>query len=103
MQQTKSEGMSLEEDTMDSNIKGALIATAVAGLMGCAGENAAAPASTTGATEGKAKCVGLNACKGQGACAQEGHACGAQNACKGKGVTLVKDADECKAKGGSTL
>jgi hypothetical protein len=88
---------------MDTKITGMLIASAVAGLIGCGGANAAAPAATTGATEAKSKCVGLNACKAKGVCAQEGHACGGQNDCRAKGVTLVHTPDECKAKGGTTL
>jgi hypothetical protein len=89
---------------MNSNMKGILIASAVAGLVGC-GNPPAAPAAPdvkapTGATETKVKCIGLNECKAKGACAQAGHACGGKNECKGKGVTLVPTEAECTAKGG---
>ena len=88
---------------MDSKIKGMLIASAVAGLLNCGGGNAQAPAPTTSATDAKTKCIGLNACKTQGVCAQAGHACGGQNECRGKGVTLLESPDACKAKGGTAL
>jgi len=48
----------------------------------------------------KVDCLGVNECKGQGTCKQEGHGCGGQNECKGKGVITMKE-DDCKAKGGS--
>jgi hypothetical protein len=47
-------------------------------------------------------CGGVNECKGQGTCAQEGHGCGGQNACKGKGVLAMSE-QECKDKGGTVV
>ncbi len=82
---------------MKSMTKGALIATAVAGLflanatMAIAGEEKA---------EGKVKCSGANACKGHGACAGAGHDCGGKNECKGKGFLKVSSEKECTDKGG---
>lgn len=48
----------------------------------------------------KVDCAGVNECKGQGTCKQEGHGCGGQNECKGKGVLAMTE-EECKAKGGT--
>ena len=84
---------------MKKEIKGALLAAAVAALFTATGALAAEEA----ASEGKqVNCEGINACKGQGSCAGEGHSCGGQNACKGKGVTQTSEAD-CKAKGGKVV
>jgi hypothetical protein len=92
---------------MDIKLKGILVATAAAGLIGCGGGNAnnGAPATPdpSGATAAKTKCTGLNECKGKGSCAQADHACGGKNACKGQGITLVTTPDECTTKGGKTL
>lgn len=55
------------------------------------------------ATTGQVKCVGVNECKGQGACHMpNGHACAGQNECKGKGWISVPAAD-CSANGGTVL
>jgi len=83
---------------MKSSIKGAVIATAVAGLFMARG----VLAEETGAKgEGaKVKCEGVNACKGQGACGGAGHDCAGKNGCKGKGWVEMSAAD-CKAKGGT--
>ena len=83
---------------MNKQVQGALIAAAVATLFAAKGGIAAEEA----ASEDKGKqvqCTGINACKGKGTCAGEGHSCGGQNACKGKGVVTTSEAD-CKAKGG---
>jgi hypothetical protein len=47
-------------------------------------------------------CGGVNACKGQGTCKQEGHGCGGQNACKGQGVLTMSE-EECTQKGGKVV
>jgi hypothetical protein len=47
-------------------------------------------------------CAGINACKGQGACAGAHNGCAGQNGCKGQGVTKTSAA-ECKAKGGTVV
>ena len=83
---------------MKRNVKGALVATAVAGLFLAGG---ALAAEQGGKAEAKVKCEGINACKGQGACGGAGHDCAGKNACKGKGWVEVSSADECKAKGGT--
>lgn len=78
---------------MRPGFKGALIAVTVASLF-----------ATRAIAEGKAEaktveCAGVNAFKGQGACAGAGHDCAGKNACKGQGF-LKTTAEDCKAKGG---
>jgi hypothetical protein len=46
---------------------------------------------------GQVHCSGVNACKGQGACAS------AQNACKGKGFVNMSGGDECTKAGGKII
>jgi uncharacterized membrane protein len=71
---------------------------AVAGLLTV---GALGTASTTSAAEeGKVKCYGVNACKGQGACGGKGHSCAGKNSCKGQGY-LEMDKDACVKQGGS--
>ncbi|MEJ2406364.1 MAG: hypothetical protein P8171_19110 [Candidatus Thiodiazotropha sp.] len=49
------------------------------------------------------KCLGVNACKGQGKCKTAENACAGQNSCKGHGWILVPSADECTTQGGTVL
>lgn len=77
--------------------KGVMIATAVATL--------ALSGSLTAAAQDKGKmepvkCVGVNDCKGKGACKSAQNDCKGKNACKGKGFMPAKDAAECTQKGG---
>jgi uncharacterized membrane protein len=84
-----------------SSVKGALIAVAVAGLFG-AGVAMAADAQPA---TGKAKCLGINSCKGQGLCSAPGlaHTCAGKNDCKGKGWIYAESAADCTAKGGRVV
>ena len=100
---------------MNGTSRGALLATAVAGLFisgyGCkktgdsttGGEAAASSAAATAPATGEDKtpCWGINECKGQGACGsqKEGTSCAGNNSCKGKGWIQLSKAD-CDAKGG---
>lgn len=52
--------------------------------------------------EGKVKCMGMNACKGKGACKSSNNDCKGKNACKGKGITKTATEEEC-TKGGGTV
>lgn len=49
------------------------------------------------------KCVGVNSCKGQGACASAKNDCKGKNACKGQGWTKMSSAKDCTDKGGQVL
>jgi hypothetical protein len=73
-----------------------LIASAAVGLV--IGGAVTAPATDKAGDE-KVSCAGVNACKGQGACATAEHSCGGKNACKGKGVVEMSKS-ECEKKGG---
>lgn len=50
----------------------------------------------------KVKCMGVNECKGQGACDTATHDCAGQNECKGKGWIFIPRA-ECGDKGGEEV
>ncbi len=82
---------------MNRIAKGVLIAGAAAGLLAAGGVPARASSHEGG---DKVHCLGINACKGQGACATAQNDCAGKNACKGKGVVLTSVAD-CKAQGGT--
>jgi uncharacterized membrane protein len=82
-----------------SKIAGAMLASAVA-LAFLTSPAHAGEASKAAAEGGEVKCVGGNACKGQGTCAGAGNACKAQNECKGKGFVMVSSEQECTDLGG---
>jgi uncharacterized membrane protein len=84
-------------------MKGAVIAGAVCSLF-VAGAARAGDKAPAKAKEGAkvVHCGGINACKGQGACAGADNACKAQNACKGHGFVEVSE-KQCKEKGGKVL
>lgn len=80
--------------------KKTVIASAAAALfaLGAAG-GAAADSHGKGSEDGKVKCMGGNACKGQGECHSAGNDCSGHNGCKGKGWVYLTP-DECEAAGG---
>jgi len=87
------------------NVKGTMIASAVASLFAFsayAADAKAAPAKDAKAAAADVKCTGVNECKGKGACAGASNACAGKNECKGKGVTKMTEAD-CKAKNGTVV
>ena len=85
---------------MQKSVKGALIATAVAGLFMA---NSALADHHEGGKKGDVKCMGVNECKGKGACGVAGkHECAGENECKGKGwIKLSKD--DCAKLGGTVV
>lgn len=86
---------------MQKGLRGALIATAVAGLFVAHG---AVADQHEGESKGaEVKCQGVNSCKGTSACGVPGgHDCHGQNECKGKGwIKMSKE--ECEKKGGTVL
>jgi uncharacterized membrane protein len=78
-------------------ISGAALAAATALLFVSGAVHAGDEAK--GAEEAKVKCYGVNACKGQSACAGAKNACQGQNSCKGTGYVVTNKAD-CEAKEG---
>lgn len=82
---------------MKTHVKGAVIATAVAGMFIAKGAFAQAYRDGLAA---KVHCEGANACKGQSECKSDRNACSGKNDCKGKGW-IAMSAEECKAKGGT--
>jgi hypothetical protein len=82
---------------VNNSVRGALIASAVAGLLLGGQAFAAEPAGSGEAA--KVKCVGGNECKAKSACGTADSSCAGQNSCKGKGWIMTSEAD-CKAKGG---
>jgi hypothetical protein len=79
------------------SIKGAVVASAVAGLFA-----AATPAVVHAKEGGKVKCSGINSCKGTGSCKSSVSSCKGMNDCKGKGV-IETTAKECKEKKGTEV
>ena len=79
------------------NVRNILIASAAATLV-LTGAIAARADEKMGGDQ--VHCMGVNACKGQGACASASNECKGHNSCKGKGMTKMSAAD-CKAKGGT--
>lgn len=97
---------------MKSHIKGALVASAVAGLFlagACAKKTTTNTTpegdddTTNTATAEKVECWGVNDCKGTGECgsAKAGTSCAGTNECKGKGwISLTQE--DCLERGGRT-
>lgn len=72
-------------------------------LSGCGAAGDAASPKSANAAGASIKCMGINECKGQGACGVPGgHACAGQNECKGKGWVQTS-AEDCAARGGTIL
>ncbi len=74
-------------------ISGVALAAAAAAMFTVAPMNASAGAHKAG------KCMGINGCKGQSACATATSSCAGQNSCKGQGWVKATKA-ECDEKGG---
>ncbi|MCB9641228.1 MAG: hypothetical protein H6728_16320 [Myxococcales bacterium] len=84
---------------MKMSVKGALIASAVAGLLATT-----ACGTPTSTATGQIKCEGINSCTGKGECAAAdgSHDCAGKNSCTGKGWVKTTEAD-CTSKGGKNL
>lgn len=79
------------------------VATAALFLAGCSKGGEAQHAAAPEAKADGVKCMGVNECKGTGACGVAGgHSCAGQNECKGKGWVKISQAD-CDSQGGSVL
>jgi len=79
-----------------------LLASAVAGLLAFNAFGSAALAADK-TDDGKVKCYGANACKGQGACGGAGHACAGKNGCKGQGFVKADSEAACLKMTGGRL
>jgi hypothetical protein len=77
--------------------KNVLIASAVAMLFMTGAAYAQADQSAGSA---QVKCVGVNSCKGHGACKTAQNDCKGKNACKGQGFVEMSQ-QECKDQGGT--
>lgn len=82
-------------------MKGAFVAAAVCSMFAAGGAQAAEKARD--APKQPVQCAGINACKGQGACAGATNGCAGQNACKGQGWIQTASAKECTDKGGRVI
>jgi hypothetical protein len=81
------------------------LALAAASLFvsGCnKGESATAAPEPAADPTAKVKCMGVNECRGQGACNTATHDCAGQNECAGKGWIQITRA-ECTEKGGTEV
>lgn len=77
-----------------------LVNAALAGIFAASTLGVVSTALAEGKPTDKGHCIGANACKGKGGCAQEGkNSCKGQNGCKGKGfVEKTRKACEALAK-----
>ena len=73
---------------------GAALATAAAIMLMSGAVTTPAPAA-----DNFVACLGVNACKGKGACKSTSNACKGKNACKGRGYVKMSKA-QCDAIGG---
>lgn len=74
--------------------KNVVLAATVAGLFALGAVHAlAAEGEATGA---KAKCEGVNSCKGHGACKSAANECAGKNGCKGESFAMLTP-EECAA------
>lgn len=89
---------------MNHVIKGALVASAVAGMLGC-GSSSQTGSTTPSGTSAAAgiHCQGINECRGRGECTGNGHPCGRHTPCRGQGWITVQSAEECQTRGGTVL
>lgn len=78
---------------------GKILAATVGMLFATATFAAGTDMSSSGST-GTVKCMGANACKGQGSCKGANNACKGQNSCKGKSWIMTETEKECTDKGG---
>lgn len=83
-------------------LKGALLATAVAGLF-LSGHAMAEEKSSDSAKKAEVHCAGINSCAGKGGCKSADNSCQGKNGCKGKGWVSVGSEKECTDKGGTVV
>jgi hypothetical protein len=59
--------------------------------------------SATPASAESVKCMGVNACKGQGSCKTASNSCKGKNSCKAQGWVEQSNAEACTAAGGTVI
>ena len=79
-------------------LKGAVIATAMAGML----TTGIASLAHAGEAAKEVKCAGANGCKGTGSCHSATNECKGKNGCKGKGWMKTSE-KKCKDKGGTVI
>ncbi|MGO8738818.1 BufA2 family periplasmic bufferin-type metallophore [Rhodoblastus sp.] len=79
-------------------VSGASLAAAAIAL---AVSGAALAPTQAQAKKAMVHCMGVNACKGKGACKSAKNACKGQNACKGMGWLPEKSTSACTKAGGT--
>jgi hypothetical protein len=84
-------------------MNGKAIAMSVAGLLLAAAPHLSHADDKAAGKDAKVKCVGVNSCKGKGACASAANGCSGQNGCKGKGWVEVASEKACKDQKGTVL
>ena len=83
-----------------NKLKGALVATAIAGLF-LSGHAMAEQKDSAKTAE--VHCTGVNSCAGKGSCKSADNSCKGKNGCKGKGWVSVSSEKECVDKGGKVV
>lgn len=78
----------------------AFIALTAGSLFTAACNKSDSKAAKVGEKTETVKCMGVNECKGHGACKTANNACAGQNGCKGHGMVEMTAAD-CGAKNGT--
>ena len=84
---------------IDKKSVGTTLASAAAAMFIAGAAMTAIPSSAAAADD--VKCMGINACKGHGACKTAKNDCKGMNACKGMGWLPTASVEECKEKGGT--
>ena len=87
--------------TIQKKALGVTLASAAAAMF-IAGAAVGGIPATAHAADG-VKCMGINACKGHGACKTATNDCKGMNACKGQGWLPTSSGVECSEKGGSIV
>ena len=76
-----------------SKMAGLALASAAAAmfLSGCQSDGSSSAMKSADASTANMKCIGSNACKGQGACKTAMNECKGQNSCKGHGFVMMTE------------
>lgn len=92
---------SLKHGSLTSRAAGLALAASAAALF--AGAAATPVLAAEGQQSTQVKCLGINACKGQGKCQTANNACAGHNSCKGMGWLLSPSKEDCEKQGGKVI